>query len=245
MTMSSQHLTVAFVGDLHGSHKRPALDQFVAEVKPDLMLCTGDIQDYRPYPVPLVFVRGNHESWPVLAEMASGTREVHNLFYLVDGKTIDVSGLRVAGIGGNWSPDDRDRPRHIRHAYLDTFRRTHPDIVLSHETPIRYTNRPELCLEPLRDALLAMRPRFWFSGHHHYYEEEQIGRTLAVSLGKWPDEWAVAEIDRGKVLDFRRHTPASPQYLADKARWRRDEANQKDLYLPLDRRNGGGAVYGL
>lgn len=240
---SVAQITVAFVGDLHGSHKRPALEQFLAEVRPDLVLCTGDLQDYRAYPVPLVFVRGNHESWPVLAELQTGKRLVRNLTYLADGKTITVAGLTVAGVGGNWSSEDRPRPRHIRHAYLERFARTHPDIVLSHETPNHYPQRLELCLEPLRTALLAMRPRFWFSGHHHYYHEEQIGRTTAVSLGKWPDSWAVGVLEGGKVIDFHRHTPGDPAYARNKARWTQEELRQKAQYLPLDRR--GQEIYGI
>ena len=237
---------VGICGDLHGFHKREALAQFISETGVELLLAVGDLQDYRPFPIPTYFIRGNHESWPVLEEMARGLRTPANLHYLTDGTSLTIEGHSIVGIGGNWSPTDRVRPRHIPHAYLAKMTRTAPDIVLSHETPLLYANRPELCCEPLREALTQMRPRLWFSGHHHYFATETLGRTEIVSLGKYPDEWVTVRLERRQIGPALRHVPADRlAYAAAKARWRALESREKDLLLPLDRENGGGAIYGV
>lgn len=235
---------IAVAGDLHGFHKRPALEEFLAIARPDLLLLVGDVQDYRGFAVPTVFVRGNHESWPVLETLRRGTRVVPNLRYLADGDILTIEGLSIAGIGGNWSPDDRPRPRHIPHAYLARFAQSRPDIVLSHETPNRYPERPHLCCEPLRAAAERMAPKLWFSGHHHYYTSEQIGRTSAVALGKWPHEWVTFEIERGRVGEIVRFVPPDREaYEARLAEWSQLEQLEKSILLPLDKR--GEFVYGV
>jgi hypothetical protein len=236
---------IGVCGDLHGFHKREALEVFIAETGIELLLSVGDLQDYRPFPLPTYFVRGNHESWPILEELRVGSRTPTNLHYLADGMTLTIEGHTIVGIGGNWSPTDRARSRHIPHDYLAAMTRSRPDLVLSHETPLRYADRPELCCEPLREALFQMRPRFWFSGHHHRFATESIGRTEVFSLGKYPDEWVTFRLERRHIGPAVRHQPADPGYAAARARWQALETQEKALLLPLDRANGGGAIYGV
>lgn len=236
---------IAVAGDLHGFHKRAALEEFLLATRPDLVLLVGDVQDYRGFSVPTVFIRGNHESWPVLDALRRGTRVAPNLRYLADGDSMTVEGLSVGGIGGNWSPDDKGRARNIRHDYVKRFAATRPDIVLSHETPNRYPERPHLCCESLRAVCERMSPKLWFSGHHHYFTTEQIGRTHAVALGKWPHEWVTFDVDRGRIGEVTRFVPSDPAaYEARLAEWIQLEHLEKDILLPLDRQ-GEKAIYGV
>ena len=235
---------IAVAGDIHGFHKRPALEDFLAITRPDLLLLVGDVQDYRGFGVPTVFVRGNHESWPVLEALRRGTRTTPNLRYLADGQVFTVEGLSVGGIGGNWSPGDKGLARNIRHDYAARFATTRPDIVLSHETPNRYPERPELCCAPLRAACERMAPKLWFSGHHHFFHAEQIGRTQAYSLGKWPHEWVTFEVDRGRVGPVTRFVhPHEPTYQAILGAGVEAELLEKGILLPLDKK--GDRVYGI
>jgi predicted phosphodiesterase len=235
---TSQTLRVGVLSDFHGSHKRPAFDYFVAQAQPDLILCCGDLQDYRPYSVPFKFIRGNHEDWDTLAALAAGTKGVRNLEYLIDGQRLSLAGASVLGIGGNWSPTGKTAPRYIGPAYLASLRSSRADIVLSHETPLHYANDPShgRTLEPLRELCAFMSPKLWFSGHHHYWETERLGRTQIISLGRWPHEWVVLDIDRG-ALSWDRWVPANPaDYESRLPRWRTAEEVQKRELLSLERR---------
>lgn len=242
--MGSMTTRIAVAGDLHGFHKRPALEDFLRIARPDLLLLVGDVQDYRGFSVPTVFIRGNHESWPVLEQLRTKIRIQPNTRFLADGEVFTVEGLSIAGIGGNWSPDDKGRARNISHDYLARFSQTRPDIVLSHETPNRYPERPYLCCEPLRAAAEKMMPRLWFSGHHHFHTREQIGRTSAIALGKWPHEWVTFEADRGQVTEpVTFHHPERETYESRLFEWGLEERLEKDILLPLDKK--GSAVYGV
>ena len=186
-------MRVGFIGDLHGEHKRRALELFVCETGVDLCVSTGDFQDYRGgYSVPVVFIHGNHECWGVLDEMAEGTHRPPGLRYLPDFEILALEAVRLIGVGGAWSPADSDRSRHLTQRHVDALIRHQADIVLSHDTPIAFSNlrpgrdgRPRT-IAALRIACERMSPRFWFSGHHHHYDLERLGRTTIVSVGYDP-----------------------------------------------------------
>jgi len=211
----------------------------MAEAAPDMLLAVGDLQDYEPWPVPTTFVRGNHEDWGILEGLAKHTLSVPNLTYLTDGQRLSIGGASIAGVGGNWSPGGKQAPKYIRHEYLAKFASERADIILSHETPIRFSGgrHDYMTLEPMREVALQVRPKLWFSGHHHHYEEEQIdARTTFVSLGKWPDEWVMMDIDRGQI-EWSRFVPSDPAYNTNKQLWRLDEEVQKTELLALERRH--------
>jgi len=237
-TENGQTLRVGVISDFHGDHKREAFDYFLAEAAPDMILCCGDQQDYEPYPVPYKFIRGNHEDWEMVADLSAGRKHVRNLEYLPDGARLSLAGASVVGIGGNWSPMGKTAPKYIGPAYLAKMRSVHADVVLSHETPLHFANDPShgRTLEELRELCAVISPRLWFSGHHHYYETERLGRTQIISLGKWPDEWVILEIDRGD-LHWSRWEPADrADYQSRLPKWQRAEDVQKRELLALERR---------
>ena len=236
--MSREIIRVGVLADFHGDHKREALEYFLAQTQPDQLLCVGDVQDYEPYPVPLTFIRGNHEDWDLLAQLANGQLTVPNLYYLTDDERLTIGDLSVIGIGGNWSPTGKLAPKYIRPDYLARLRTQHADIVLSHETPLYFANgERERTLEPLRELCKLLRPRLWFSGHHHWYETETLGRTEIISLGKWPHEWVVLEIERSTV-NWEQWSPLDPtDYYSRLPAWQAAEEVQKRELLALERQN--------
>lgn len=136
-----KELRVGLVGDIHGQHKRPALDIFCREAVPDILLQVGDLQDYRGgYPIPMLFIRGNHECWAVLDAMDAGQHLPVNLAHLPDLHYIGLSGARVVGLGGCWSSSGKGLRKHITEEQIARLRKMSADIVLSHETPIRFGN---------------------------------------------------------------------------------------------------------
>ena len=151
---------------------------------------------------------------------------------------MNLGGVSVLGIGGNWSPTGRVAPKYIDPGYLANLRDQRADIVLSHETPIHFADgHLSRTLEPLRELCARLSPRLWFSGHHHFYEVERLGRTEIVSLGKWPHEWVVLDIDRGDLAWSRWAPVDKGDYLARLPAWTAAEAAQKDLLLGAERRS--------
>jgi hypothetical protein len=194
----------------------------------------------------MLFIRGNHECWAVLREMDAGLRLPPGLAHLPDALPVLVGGLRVIGMGGAWGrTPDRIRQHQLGLDHVARLRSHRAEIVLTHDTPIRFSNGgrfAELTVAALREAVLAMAPRFWFSGHHHYWATEQLGRTTIVSLGRWPDEWATGVIENGRLEAVERWVPRSDGYSKRKVRWQQDEQAEKSLLFPLDR---AGRRYGV
>lgn len=213
-------MRIALVGDFHGHTKVAAFRQFVTEARPDAVLQAGDLQHYEEMPVPFYFTHGNHEHWPTIAGLRSGAYVRRNLHYLPDATPLVLGGLTVLALGGVPRGDStKASPKFFAAAAYERMASMRADIVLTHDTPIRYqTGRadPALTCEEYRLLAQVMGPRIWASGHHHHFETERLGPTTIISLGKWPHQWAVLDIEQ----------PASPG-TAPAVRWSR--------WAPLDR----------
>ena len=187
------------LGDFHGRTKRRALDLFLREARPDILLAVGDLQDYEDWPIPTFFVRGNHENYTTIEAMDAGVYQPRNLFHLSDRTIVEISGLRIAGVGG--IERTKPGPRALDPGAVDWIAdQAGLGIVISHDSPIRFEHGdPERTIGSLRAAAELAAPRLWICGHHHYYAHEGIGRTDSqtdiLSLGKYPHEWAIATWD--------------------------------------------------
>jgi predicted phosphodiesterase len=198
---------IGLIGDFHGSSKRAARRLFLSESRPDALLSVGDLQDYEDWPVPTFFVAGNHESFSTIAAMDAGSHTPRNLVHLRDADPLAIAGLMVAGLGGIWEAPPTS-PRLLDRGAYDRLADLSVDLVLSHETPIHFSNgRPDKTCEPLRTLCEVVAPRFWFSGHHHYFDVERLGPTTIVSLGKFPHEWGLLEVGTTGELAFERFVP--------------------------------------
>jgi predicted phosphodiesterase len=219
---------IGLLADFHGSSKRPALGLFCAAVRPDLLIVAGDLQDYDDWPVPTLFVRGNHEHYATIDAIAAGTLSPRNLHYLPDGEIVEVAGLRIAGIGGisRTSPG----PKRLSEAAADWLSRQGDiDIVVSHDAPIRYGNRPELTNEYLRTVAECAAPKMWLSGHHHHFESERLSKdTVLLSVGKWPHQWVVADVGADRSITWERFRPdeAATGYSRRLPAWQQAAAAQ-------------------
>lgn len=222
---------IGLVGDFHGPTKRPALELFVRQANPDVLLAVGDLQDYAPWPRPTLFVRGNHEDWAAIRALAAGTLTPANLYYLPDRTIVTVAGLRVAGVGGVEHDPYRGILRDLDPASVEWLADQVLDIVISHETPARLSGRKaELTRDHLRLAAQVSGPRYWLSGHHHQFELEELPpRTRLVSLGRWPHEWATLELAADGALAFARFAPTDPAaYQVLLRRWQAAAAADRE-----------------
>ncbi|HEY8372446.1 MAG TPA: metallophosphoesterase [Pseudonocardiaceae bacterium] len=174
----------------------------------DLVLAAGDLPaEYLEYLVdaldcPCVFVPGNHD--PDL----SGYRRVRGLWTRagiptrwpgpaggvnVDGRVVDIAGLRIAGLGGSlryregpnqWT--ERQQARRARRLVrLAAWRRMRDgrgvDVLLTHSPPLGCGDRPDpphrgfACLH---ETVRRLQPTLLVHGHIHPYGEPVPDRVL-------------------------------------------------------------------
>jgi calcineurin-like phosphoesterase family protein len=181
----------------------------------DLVLAAGDLPfDYLEFLAdtlnrPCVFVPGNHDidlagytpgrgmwlrdglpaHWPGPAGATN-----------VDGRVVDVAGLRIAGLGGsilyNGGPNqwtERQQARRVRKvARSAAWRRMRDgrgvDVLLTHSPAEGVGDAADPChrgFACLHDAVHRMRPKLLVHGHIHPYGKQvpdrRIGETLVVN----------------------------------------------------------------
>jgi hypothetical protein len=240
----ARHL--GLISDTHGFHAHDAVAYFVDTTGVDALVVAGDLEDYRGYGLPTVFIRGNNESLPVLEELRLGTRRPPGLRYLPDGERLVIAGHEVVAVGGKWGPAGSTSGRHIDPAHVDALvAGPRPDIVVSHESPL---DAPDLDVNDPRlgDACRAIGPRLWISGHRHRYITGEIDGTAIVGLGNHPHGWATLEIEPGSLGEVRRFVPADPAYGDRLEAWMAAEDLEASLLKELQRRPGRRRlVYGV
>ena len=237
---------LGLISDTHGFHAREAVEYFVDATGVDALIVAGDLEDYRGYGIPTVFIRGNNESQPVLEELRLGTRRPPGLRYLPDGERLSIAGHEMAAVGGKWGPAGSTSGRHIDPAQVDALvAGPRPDIVVSHESPLDVPddadNDPRLAA-----ACRAIEPRLWVSGHRHRYLTGEIDGTAVVGLGNHPHGWATIEIEPGRLGEVRRFVPADPGYGERLEGWMAAKIREAELLKELQRRPGRRRlVYGV
>jgi predicted phosphodiesterase len=158
---------IAVVGDIHGkidlmleSVLKSEVDAiiqvsdfgtFVSEERMDKATKRheglGDLVDYfhgrKHFPVPVHFVKGNHEDFDVIEAIKAG--RVNNLHYMENGKAYEIAGMRFGAIGGNYSKarfsHDRRRifgarRRHLNHQDIEDLQKCGEiDAIIAHDCP--------------------------------------------------------------------------------------------------------------
>ena len=159
----------------------------------DLIIGCGDLPYYyldfliSALDVPLVYIHGNHDGGPqyttdrgVLTGVPGG-KEIH-------GRTINIDGLLLAGLGGSM----RYRPR-APHMYTEAEMRGHVarlvpkllwnrqrhgrylDILVTHSPPFGIHDRKDLPHTGFKVFLTLMqlfKPRYLLHGHIHIYRQD-------------------------------------------------------------------------
>ena len=216
------------LGDIHGDFASACR---VMERHPDVpfWLCVGDLADaegrYQGLPVPLYWIKGNNEQFDAIE---AGTLP-GNLHYLPNGRSIDLDGLRVAGLGGTFAPSWYDTPaaalphprkgsakateladkrRHFVREEVEACKAlTGVDVLLTHEAPRPYfagsgARRNDAGKTAINEVLAAMRPRLHLFGHYHRFTEQSRDGVTSVGLELVGDSYLL--IDR-RSLEYERH----------------------------------------
>lgn len=185
------------LGDAHADDpdNRRALFAAYRDADADMALQLGDLIHY-DLPIPTYFIAGNNEDFDTIDALRHGRVEssaVTNAFLLA-GKAVEVEGLRVAGLSGNYAPTQFERPRPNLHGE----RRRHfvredveavkqlddVDVLLTHEAPhgLPVSESYEVGCNHIDELIEAVQPRLCLVGHHHEHAETTYGDTRVVGI---------------------------------------------------------------
>ncbi len=229
-------MRIAIFGDIHGQWIafREAILALNAEAPLDVVLQVGDAQPIRdeldlsylpvpkryralgdyalldgPWPIPTLFIGGNHEPFNVLEAIPEGGLLQPNLEYLGRGGCLTIGDLRIAGLSGVLSPRAIDRPRlswpflpqqareasYYRRADLAKVAASGKvDILLLHEWPTQMENArsadwprhwEKVGSEPLGELVDSLRPTFVFCGHMHHAAKVMAGPSTIIALDRF------------------------------------------------------------
>jgi lariat debranching enzyme len=227
---------ILVAGDIHGHWRsfRDTVEELHAKAPLDAVLQCGDAQPLRDpadleymncpsrfrdagdfqvffkgtnvFPVPMLFIGGNHEPWGYLDEYRQGGELTTNIEFLGRVGMRDICGLRVAGISGVHSPIHFD-VAHPAPPYPPSRRKAatyynredvsranafvHADILLLHEWPdlmnaARSASWPShwrnVGSSQLSAVVDRLSPSWCFCGHMHFAAQCRSGCTQIVCL---------------------------------------------------------------
>ena len=228
--------TIAMFGDIHGAAGGVArvVTHLMAD-PPDLVVLVGDLgsdllwndfeprhkvarwqesidkilEELEPLGVPVALVPGNHDNpAPAVRGQAQD----------VDGRIVELGGIRLAGIGGagparfglpyEWDEADLQKRLQQRGWFNERL-----DLLLCHAPPVNTGLDRLLSGEPAGSETLArlidaVQPALYVCGHiHEAVGHRLLGRTLAVNAGRliW------GEYDR--IGRPRKNRPIAYQYF--------------------------------
>lgn len=186
------------LGDAHADdpENREALLAAYRAADEERALQVGDLLCY-DLPLPTWFVAGNNEEFDVVESLRRGDRALFDPDSrprLLASSAVELEGLRVAGLSGNYAPTQYDRSRgklsgeRRRHFVREDVERAmalpEVDVLLVHEAPhglLEVAGRDVGC-EPVDELLEALSPELCLVGHHHRHAEATLGDTRVVSL---------------------------------------------------------------
>jgi Icc-related predicted phosphoesterase len=185
------------LGDAHADdpdHRR-ALFAAYRNSGADVALQLGDLL-YYDLPTPTYFIAGNNEDFDVIDALRHGRVESDSVTnaHLLAGRTVELDGLCIAGLSGNYAPTQFERPRPNLHGE----RRRHfvredveaakqlddVDVLLTHEAPhgLPVSESYDVGCEYIDELVDALEPKLCLVGHHHEHAEGTHGETRVVGL---------------------------------------------------------------
>lgn len=177
----------------------PAMRSRSRDLSVDLVLAAGDLPwDYLEtlgslVDAPAAFVPGNHD--PRVTRSTPGPRGFVNL----DGRVVEVGGLRVAGLGGCVRYNDGDHQytqrqygRRARSLLRGASASSPVDVLLTHAPPLGLGDDDDpghVGIEALHGVLEVLQPTWHLHGHIHPFGmhkgDRQVGRTTLRNVIPW------------------------------------------------------------
>jgi Icc-related predicted phosphoesterase len=210
------------LGDAHADDlaNRRALLRAYDAAEENVALQAGDLM-YYDLPYRTYFVAGNNEDFDVIDALRRGDRSLtdENRPHLLASTVVEIEGLRVAGLSGNYAPtryeksrDELrgDRRRHFTHEDVErALSLADVDVFVAHEAPHGLISEADYEVgNRYVDAIVEeLSPALCLIGHHHRHAERTIGDTRVISLAPvWESYY---RLDRATLSLERYETPAA------------------------------------
>ncbi|MGM0371358.1 MAG: metallophosphoesterase family protein [Halobacteriota archaeon] len=208
------------LGDAHANtpDRRAALLRAYRATDPDVALQLGDLF-YYDLPVETYFIAGNNEDFDVIDALRHGrvrSRNTRNA-RLLDSRAVELDGLRIGGLSGNFAPTQYEKPRsalrgdrrrHFVRADVEALKRVGSvDVLLTHEAPHGTDVDEEYTVgcRPVDELISALSPDLCLTGHHHQHTETTVGDTRVITTA--PAWESYYELDPDTLAVTRHETP--------------------------------------
>lgn len=210
------------LGDAHADDpdRRASLFAAYRESNAEIALQLGDLL-YYDLPVQTHFIAGNNEDFDIIDALRHGrvrSREVQNANLLAS-MVVEVAGLRIAGLSGNYAPTQFEKPRSAlrgerrRHFVRTDVERAKQlddvDVFLAHEAPHGTDVAEDYSVgcSYIDEILEALRPELCLVGHHHEHQESTFGATRVITVAPAWDSYYIMDPE---TLEITRHeTPSA------------------------------------
>lgn len=215
-------MRIAVFGDIHGHwiDFKESVAELHAKSPLDMVLQCGDAQPIRgendleymhcpekyrtigdfskfsngieKFPLPLLFIGGNHEPWNFLDEKSEGGFLTHNIEFLGRVGKRNIDGIDIVGVSGIFSQRFFNEPRPVQPYPISKRRQVtyfnnndiekamkagRTDILLTHEWPVPLNDDAKdqksafhwstVGSEPLSRLVDRLKPKYIFCGHMH------------------------------------------------------------------------------
>ncbi len=205
-------MIIGAVADIHGNFDalRRAMERH-----PDIAywVCVGDLASRTgAYPracgAPLLD-QGEQRGFRSHRRLGGRGGQPPNLHFIRNGTATDVSGLRIAGLGGTFAPSWHatpaaqlphtprdDKRRHFVREEVEACARlrgvhillTHeaarPFIVIDDDRPRRAARRRDAGKPAINEVLASLKPRLHLCGHHHRFSETMREGVPSVCIDR-------------------------------------------------------------
>lgn len=187
---------VLVVSDIHEHETK--VNELIQLQEPDIILDCGDHENdfYKPKSLPWYFIGGNHEDDETIRRMENEELSIPNLFYIAPGNMVDVEGVPIVGMGGNFSEKSfsgerkKDpKPYHILPKDIEAMENIqHRDLVkilLMHESSKELWENTEFPFgQQICSEVVNLFPslEYVISGHYHIANRKNINDVEHISL---------------------------------------------------------------
>lgn len=186
---------ILLIGDIHQYARH--VKNVLARPDVDFAVCTGDMEEYTDYGKRLYFINGNHDEMEMIKRMDEGLETINNLRHIKTGEIIEVEGVKISGLNGNYGPKtyaytrkQLEKDKKERHFNFEDIKKCGRsggvDIFLTHECPAALgllKGNENVGKSVIDELLKKIRPRYSISGHHHRFMAGALNKTRLLSLG--------------------------------------------------------------
>jgi len=184
------------LGDAHANtnDRRRSLFAAYRASDADVAIQAGDLYHYR-LPIPTYFIAGNNEDFDVIEALRNGRLESEDVknAHLLASTAVELQGLRVGGLSGNYAPtrydyarEDlaEDRRRHFVREDVEAAKKLDVDVLLTHEAPhgTPVEEDYDVGCRYVDELIEATNPDLCLVGHHHEHTESTFVGSRVVTL---------------------------------------------------------------